>query len=65
MSKIMSEVLHDSLKEQPLLLSISRDPSSAPKINKFLYTVLLKNTKGKEDKGFLRREVKHATPLRY
>ena len=44
----MSEVLHASFKEQCLLLSISRDPSSPQKINKFLCTVLLKkNYKGK------------------
>jgi len=61
----MSAFLHASLKEQPLLLSISWDPSSAPKINKCLCTVLSKNTKEKEEKGFLRREVKHATPLGY
>jgi len=30
------KVLHASLKEQPLLLSISWDPSSTPKINKCL-----------------------------
>jgi len=51
--------------EQPLLISITKDPSSSPKINKLLCTVLLKNTKAKEEKGFLRREVKHATPTRY
>lgn len=65
MRKLMSEVLHASLKEQPLLLSISHDPSSAPKINKCLCMVLLKNTKAEEEKGFLRREVKHATPPGY
>lgn len=61
----MSEVLHASLKEQPLLLSISRDPYSTPKVNKCLCTVLLNNTKLKEEKGFTHREVKHATPLGY
>ncbi len=39
-SKPKSEVLHDSLKEEPLPLSISQDPSSAPKINKCLCIVL-------------------------
>ena len=43
----------------------SQDPSFAPKINKCLCTVLLKNTKAKEEKGFLRKEVKHATPPGY
>ena len=61
----MSEVLHASLKEKPLLLLIGQDPSSPPKINKCLCTVLLKNTKAKEEKGFLCREVKHATPPGY
>jgi len=42
----MSEVLLDSLKEQPLLLSISQDPSSTLKINKCLCTVLFKKYKG-------------------
>ena len=63
MRKPMSEVLHSSLKEQPLMPSISRDPSSAQKINKCLCTDLLKNKKVKEEKGFLHREVRHATPL--
>jgi len=61
----MSEVLHASLKEKPLLLSISQDPSFTLKINKCICTVLLKNTKAKEEKGFLQREVMHATPLTY
>ena len=44
----MSKVLHDSLKEKHLLLSISRDPSSTQRINKCLCIVLFKNTKAKE-----------------
>ena len=65
MRKPMSDALHASLEEQPLLLSISRDPSSAPKITKCLLILLLKNTKVKEEKGFLCREVKQATPPGY
>jgi len=45
MRKSKSEVLHASLKEQPLLLSIIQNPSSTPKINKCLYTILLKKNK--------------------
>ena len=65
MRKPMSEVLHSSPKEQPLPISINGDPSSTPKINKCLCIVLLKNMNAKEEKGFLRRVVKHATPTRY
>lgn len=65
-SKPKSEVLHASLKEQPLLLSISWDPSFTPKINKFLCIVLFsKDTKAKEEKGFMSREVKQETPPGY
>ena len=45
MRKPMSEVLHASLKDQPVLLSISRDPSSTLKINKCLSTILFKKYK--------------------
>lgn len=65
MNKPMFGVLHASLKKQPLLLSISQDPCSAPKINNCLCTVILKNTKMEEEKGFLHREVKQATPPGY
>lgn len=65
MSEPMSEILCASLKEKPLLISISRDPSFAPKINKRLCIVISKNVKVKEEKGFLWREVKHATLLGY
>ena len=57
--------LYASLKEKNLLLSISQDPSSAQKQISANAHSSWKNTKEKKEKGFLDREVKHATPSGY